>query len=75
LLRNDSRIRYSNLARREDHFLDVAQPVFAEEDLVADEEGGRAEGAARDRALRIAEQPRLDWAEKVSAPDATMAPP
>src|SRR5580693_3314039 len=48
-----NRVQYSNfrgcrgalarLAHREDHLLDVAQPVLTEENFVADEEGGRAE--------------------------------
>src|SRR5438445_13012661 len=57
--RNDGRA-ISALPRREDHFLNVAQPVLAEENFTADEEGRRAESAALDRALRIVEQPRLD---------------
>ena len=32
----------------DDLVFDLAQTVLAEEDLVADEEGGRAEGAARE---------------------------
>ena len=48
------------LPGRQDHFLDLAQSVFAKEDLIADKEGRRAERAARDRALGIVEQPRLD---------------
>src|SRR6516165_8807961 len=50
----------SAATRRQDHLLDVAQPVLAEKNLVVDKEGGRAESAPRDRALRIFEQPRLD---------------
>ena len=42
-------------SERQDHLLDVAQSVFAEQDLVADEER-----AALDRALRVVEQPRFD---------------
>src|SRR5712671_2715748 len=38
----------SAATRLQDHFLDVAQPVLAEKDLVADKEGGRTKGAARD---------------------------
>src|SRR6202008_4766093 len=48
------------LARREDHLLDIAEPVLAEENFVANEEGRRAESSALDRALRIGEQLRLD---------------
>jgi hypothetical protein len=44
----------------ENQLLDVTEPVLAEEDLVADEEGRRAEGAARDRALRIVQELRFD---------------
>src|SRR5215472_15960988 len=46
--------------RRQDHLLNVAQPVLVEKNLVADKEGGRAESAPRDRAFRIFEEPRLD---------------
>src|SRR6267142_684981 len=38
----------SAATRLQDLFLDVAQPVLAEKDLVADKEGGRTKGAARD---------------------------
>src|SRR6516162_6519540 len=47
-------------SRRRYQFLDIAQPVFAKKDLVADKEGGRAKSTARYRTLRIVEQPRLD---------------
>src|SRR5262249_25377854 len=50
----------ASLAHREDCLLDIAQTVLAKKDLVADEEGGRAERAALDRALVIGEQPSLD---------------
>src|SRR5271166_3392498 len=60
------RVQYSNfrgitaprLAQCEDHLRDIAQPIFSKENFVADEEGGRAEGAALDRALRIGKQSR-----------------
>src|ERR1700756_3636335 len=48
------------LAGRQDHFLDITQPVLAKKDLVADKERGRPEGTPRDRALGILKQPRLD---------------
>ena len=41
-------------------FLDEIEPVLAEEYLVADEEGGRAERPARDRLLGIGDQLLLD---------------
>src|SRR5215831_10701321 len=47
-------------SRRQDHFFDIAQPVFTEKDLVAGKESGRAESAARHRTLGISEQLRLD---------------
>src|SRR5215469_10469116 len=47
-------------SRRRYQFLNIAQPVLAEKDLVADKEGGRAKSTARYRTLRIVEQPRLD---------------
>src|SRR5215472_19221076 len=47
-------------SRRRYQFLDIAQPVLSEKDLVADKEGGRAESTARYRTLRIVEQPHLD---------------
>src|ERR1700731_3230784 len=48
------------LARRQDHLLDLAQSVFAKEDLIADKEGWRSERAALDRTLGVGEEPRLD---------------
>ena len=42
------------------HFLDFAQLLLAEEYLVADEEGRRAEGAALDRFLGVLDQLCLD---------------
>src|SRR6266581_7634963 len=47
-------------AGADDLFLDVAQPILAEEDLLADEEGRAAERAARDRGLRVLQQALLD---------------
>src|SRR6516162_5688388 len=47
-------------SRRRYQFLDIAQPVLSEKDLVAHKEGGRAESTVRYRTLRIIEQPRLD---------------
>src|SRR5512140_3172771 len=41
-------------------FFDVAQPVLAEVDVVADKEGRRAERATRDRALGVGAQLVLD---------------
>src|SRR5258708_915311 len=43
-----------------DLFLDLAQSILAEEHLVADEEGRRAELAARDRTARVVDQLLLD---------------
>ena len=60
--------------RRQDHLLDVAQPVLAKEDLVADKEGGRAESAARDRAFGNFEQPRLDLGVKFKGIDVLSDP-
>src|SRR5438477_7417419 len=42
------------------HLLDLAQLLLAEEHLVADEEGRRAERAARDRGLGVLDQLGLD---------------
>src|SRR5262245_20741419 len=41
---------------RLDLFLDVAQAVLPEEQLVADEEAGRPEHAARDRAVGVRDE-------------------
>src|SRR6516165_4954518 len=46
--------------RRQHQFFNIAQPVFSEEDLVADKEGGRPERPAGDRTLGVVEQLRLD---------------
>src|SRR5437764_2731345 len=43
------------------HLLDLAQLLLAEEHLVADEQGRRAERAARDRLLGALEQSALDF--------------
>src|SRR5215470_7557563 len=52
--------RVAICSRRQDHFFDIAQPVFTEKDLVADKESWRPESAARHRTLGISEQLRLD---------------
>ena len=46
---------------RDDFFLDVAQAVLAEIDLVADEEGRGAERAARHRTAGVVDQLLLDF--------------
>jgi hypothetical protein len=46
--------------RRDDLLLHVAQAILAEENLLANEEGGRAKGAARDGGLSVLEQRVLD---------------
>ena len=52
----------SEIDRRANRLLDVAQSILAEEDLVPDEEGRRPEGAARDRAFGVGQELVLDLA-------------
>src|SRR5882757_200965 len=52
--------RATGLFFRDDCFLDVAQTVLAEVDLVIDEESWRTEGAAADRPLGLGQQLVLD---------------
>src|SRR5262249_39826771 len=43
-----------------DLFLDIAQPIFAEENLVTDKESRAAERAARDRGFGVLQETLLD---------------
>src|SRR5262249_18849601 len=45
---------------RDDLFFDAVETVLGEEDLLADEEGRRAEGAATHRITGVLDQPLLD---------------
>src|SRR5947207_15849976 len=47
---------FTKSRRVQDLLLDVAQPILAEEDFLADEKGRAAERAARNRVLRIPQQ-------------------
>src|SRR5271169_4622266 len=61
----DAKARSGRLAMRpaslrDDFFLDIAQTVLAEIDLVSDEKCRRAERAARHRAVRVLDELLLD---------------